>query len=164
MLAKMQRPMMRRVGVLFAAAAIALSATGCFANVSSSPPVDIVDNAIYQAMNHDRQVNGVAPLRWSPKLGNTAFQWAYHEATVNSMYHQDLTALLYSSDYNGWYTLGENLLVGPTNMPISSMEQAWMNSYGHRANILNGSFNAVGVAHVWGPDGRIWVVVDFGGL
>ncbi len=49
-------------------------------------------------------------------------------------------------------------------MLIPDMETAWMNSSGHRANILSPSFNAVGVAHVWGPDGRIWVVVDFGGV
>jgi len=48
-------------------------------------------------------------------------------------------------------------------MPIEQMEQVWMNSPGHRANILSRNFNIVGLAFVSGPDGRIWVTVDFGG-
>ena len=40
---------------------------------------------------------------------------------------------------------GENIAAGqPT---ASSVHQAWMNSSGHRANILNGSFARIGVGH-----------------
>jgi uncharacterized protein YkwD len=39
-----------------------------------------------------------------------------------------------------------------------------MNSSGHRANILSGNYNVVGLAFVNGPDGRLWVAVDFGGV
>ncbi len=78
------------------------------------------------------------------------------------MRHQDLGAVINRSDYNDIWTLGENLLVGPAGMPIEQMEQVWMNSPGHRANILSRNFNIVGLAFVSGPDGRIWVTVDFG--
>jgi uncharacterized protein YkwD len=59
--------------------------------------------------------------------------------------------------------VGENILVGPGNMSAGAMEGAWMNSAGHRANILNGAFTVAGVGAAIGPDGRIWVAVDFGG-
>ncbi|MFN8028118.1 MAG: CAP domain-containing protein [Acidimicrobiia bacterium] len=155
----------RRVALVAVAAAIALGASACgFANTSATPPTDAVQNGVLQAMNADRQANGVPPLQWSPKLANTAGNWAANESRVNSMYHQDLSALLYSPDYAGWYTLGENLLVGPGGMSVAQMEQAWMNSPAHRANILNRSFNAAGVGYVRGPDGRLWTVVDFGGV
>jgi len=159
-----QHLLRRRLALVMMAAAIALGATACFPNTSPNPPADTVDNGVFQAMNADRQANGLPQLAWSPKLADTAGKWAGHEATVNKMYHQDLTTLLYSPTYSGWSTLGENLLVGPGNMPIPDMESAWMNSPGHRANILNPAFNAVGVGHVLGPDGRIWVVVDFGAV
>ena len=42
--------------------------------------------------------------------------------------------------------------------------KAWMRSAPHRANILNRSFNAVGIGYWRGPDGRLWVCVDFGGI
>jgi uncharacterized protein YkwD len=161
---KVQRSRKRRFAVLLAAALVAMAATACFPNTSPNPPADPVDNAVFQAMNANRVAAGVPAMQWSPKLANTAGKWSANESTVNSMYHQDLSALLYSSDYNGWSTLGENLLVGPGNMSATDMETAWMNSPAHRANIMNGSFDAVGVGHVWGPDGRIWVVVDFGGI
>src|SRR4051794_30520749 len=162
---KLQPMLKGRVALVAVAAAIALGASACgFANVSTTPPADGVQNGVLQAMNSDRQANGIPGLRWSPKLANTAGAWAANESGVNSMYHQDLSSLLYSADYNGWYTLGENLMVGPGSMSVAQMEGAWMNSPAHRANILNGSFNAVGIGYVRGPDGRIWVVVDFGGV
>jgi uncharacterized protein YkwD len=162
---KLQHMLKRRVALVAVAAAIALGASACgFANISATPPSDAVQNGVLQAMNSDRQANGVPALQWSPKLANTAGSWAANEARVNNMYHQDLSSLLYSADYSGWYTLGENLLVGPGNMSVAQMESAWMNSPAHRTNILNRSFNAAGVGFVQGGDGRLWVVVDFGGV
>ena len=157
---KVHHLLKRRVALVAVAAAIALGASACgFANTSAT-----TQNGVFQAMNADRQANGIPPLQWSPKLTNTAGSWAAHESAVNNMYHQDLTALLYSDTYSGWSTLGENLIVGPGNMSVAQMEQAWMNSPGHRANILQRAFNAVGIGYTRGPDGRIWVVVDFGGV
>ena len=40
---------------------------------------------------------------------------------------------------------GENIAYGQRS-PEEVM-RVWMNSSGHRANILNGSFNAIGVGH-----------------
>jgi len=162
---KVHHLLKRRVALVAVAAAIALGASACgFANTSANPPSDATQNGVFQAMNADRQANGIPPLQWSPKLTNTAGSWAANESAVNNMYHQDLTALLYSDTYSGWSTLGENLIVGPGNMSVAQMEQAWMNSPGHRANILQRAFNAVGIGYTRGPDGRIWVVVDFGGV
>ena len=39
-----------------------------------------------------------------------------------------------------------------------------MGSAPHRANILSGGFNIVGIGYVRGVDGRLWVVQDFGGI
>jgi uncharacterized protein YkwD len=39
-----------------------------------------------------------------------------------------------------------------------------MASAGHRANILSPYFTIVGIAVAHGADGRIWAVVDFGGI
>jgi uncharacterized protein YkwD len=162
---KVQHLLKRRVALVAVALAIALGASACgFANTSATPPTDPTNNGVLQAMNSDRATNGLGPLQWSPKLANTAGSWAANEAAVNSMYHQDLTALLYSDTYAGWYTLGENLIVGPGSMSVAQMETAWMNSPAHRANILNGNFNAAGIGYVRGGDGRIWMVVDFGGV
>ena len=64
---------------------------------------------------------------------------------VGSLYHQDLGGIIYSADFYGYYTLGENILVGPASIDAGSVESAWMASPPHRANIMSRSFNVVGI-------------------
>jgi uncharacterized protein YkwD len=85
-------------------------------------------------------------------------------ASANNLYHQNLSALMSQPDYSAFYTLGENILVGPGTMSPAQMEAAWMGSAPHRANILSGSFNVVGIGVFRGPDGRWWATQDFGGI
>ena len=151
----------RRAAVLVMAAVVALGATACLPTTGPDP-ADPYVNMLFQAMNRDRAANGLPRLTWSPKLSLLAGDWSTEMSRSNWMRHQDLGAVINRSDYNDIWTLGENLLVGPAGMPIEQMEQVWMNSPGHRANILSRNFNIVGLAMIGGPDGRIWVTVDFG--
>ncbi len=141
-----------------------LGLTGCFPDTSSTPPSDPLTNQLYNAVNADRANAGLPPLTWSPKLANNAGSWAWQMAAANSLYHQNLSALLGSSDYSAFYTLGENILVGPGSMSAASIEGAWRASPPHWANITNRSFNVIGIGYVYGPDGRLWAVQEFGGL
>jgi uncharacterized protein YkwD len=145
-------------------AVISVGLTGCFADRSSAPPSDPFVNELYNRLNYDRLTVGLGPLTWSPKLANTAGTWAHQMSMANTLYHQNLGALLASSDYSAYYTLGENILVGPGSMSPASIETAWRNSPAHWANITSRSFNVVGIGIYRGPDGRIWAVQEFGGL
>ncbi|MEV3951965.1 sigma-70 family RNA polymerase sigma factor [Streptomyces halstedii] len=53
-----------------------------------------------------------------------------------------------------WSTYGENIAKGQTT-PAAVME-AWMNSPGHRANILNCAFKEIGVGREDSSDGPVW--------
>ncbi|NEA14911.1 CAP domain-containing protein, partial [Streptomyces halstedii] len=53
-----------------------------------------------------------------------------------------------------WSTYGENIAKGQTT-PAAVME-AWMNSPGHRANILNCAFKELGVGREDSSDGPVW--------
>jgi uncharacterized protein YkwD len=55
-------------------------------------------------------------------------------------------------------TAGENLGI---NTSVSAAEKAFMNSSGHRANILNSAYTEVGIGVVHSPDGSIYVVQEF---
>ena len=114
---------------------------------------------ILAAMNADRAANGVGPLGWHSGLAGYAQNWANWMAQNQSLTHQYLSPM-FSLGLN---TLGENILVGPSGMSADTMETAWMNSPGHRVNILNGAFTVAGVGIAVSADGRIWVAVDFGG-
>jgi uncharacterized protein YkwD len=155
----------RRTAAIAMTAIVGLGLSSCgFANTSNAPPSDPVTNGLYNALNANRVQNGLPPLAWSPKLANTAGTWANQMSNANSLYHQSLTALINSPDYAGYYTLGENILVGPGGMSADAIQAAWMASPPHRANILSGNFNIVGIGYFRGPDGRIWAVQDFGGI
>jgi uncharacterized protein YkwD len=155
----------RRAAAITLTAIVGLGLSSCgFANTSASPPSDPYTAGLFNALNYNRAQNGLRPLVWSPKLANTAGSWAWQMAKDNSLYHQNLSALINSPDYAGYYTLGENILVGPGGMSPADMEGAWMASTPHRANILSGNFNVVGIGYFRGPDGRLWAVQDFCGI
>jgi uncharacterized protein YkwD len=142
---------------------VALSSCG-FANASSAPPSDPYQAALFNSLNYNRLQNGLPPLTWSPKLANAAGTWAWQMAATNGLYHQNLSALISSPDYAGYRTMGENILVAPADMSATQAEAQWMASPPHRANILSGAFNIVGIGYVRDGSGRIWLVQDFGGV
>jgi uncharacterized protein YkwD len=154
----------RTAAIVLTMGVIGVGLTGCFPDRSSTPPSDPFVKELYNRLNYDRATVGLPPLTWSPKLANNAGSWAWQMASVNSLYHQNLGALLASSAYNPYYTLGENILVGPGSMSPNSIESAWRGSPPHWANITSRSFNVVGIGYVRGPDGRVWAVQEFGGL
>ena len=55
-------------------------------------------------------------------------------------------------------TAGENIARGQATP--AAVVSAWMNSSGHRANILNSSFTHIGVGYV--PDGKYWTQMFIG--
>lgn len=111
-------------------------------------------------MNADRAANGLAPLTWNDRLAGIAQNWASTIAQRGSLTHQDMNAVLGQS---GFGRVAENLLYGPGGSTAADMESMWMNSPGHRANILNPAYTAAGVGLAVAPDGQIWAVVEFGG-
>jgi uncharacterized protein YkwD len=55
--------------------------------------------------------------------------------------------------------IGENLAAGYTS--ASSVVNAWMNSEGHRANILKDGYTQIGIGITKDKDGRIYWVQIF---
>lgn len=151
----------RRAAVLAMAAVVALGATACLPTTGPDP-TDPYQNMLLRAMNQDRAANGLPRLTWSPKLSVLAYDWSTQMGNDNVLHHQNLSAVISRSDYTEFWTLGENILVGSIGMPIQQMEDIWMNSPGHRANILSPNYTVVGLSFVT-VNGKTWVTVDFGG-
>lgn len=59
-----------------------------------------------------------------------------------------------------WIACGENVAAGQTTP--QEVVDAWMNSAGHRDNILNSSFRDIGIAHTTGGSYGHWWTQDFG--
>lgn len=100
------------------------------------------------AINHSRAQHGLPALREHVELNNKADSWARTMRNQCRIWHSRLS----DGAPVGWQKLGENVGRGGT---IQTIHVAYMNSDGHRRNILDGSFTHVGAGAVWGEcDGR----------
>jgi uncharacterized protein YkwD len=89
-------------------------------------------------LNGDRRAHGLRSVQTHSQLQRKAQAWAEKLARENRLYHSRLTDGVSAR----WCSLGENVGYGGS---IASIEKAYMNSPGHRANILNGKFTHAGV-------------------
>jgi|SRR4051812_3263546 uncharacterized protein YkwD len=157
----------KTAAVVLMMAVVGLGLTACLPPPPPAPaaaPGDTMTTDLYNALNQDRASAGLPALSWNSQLASNASGWAVQMKNANALYHQNLGALLYSPSYSPFFTLGENIIVGPGSMSAGTIEASWRNSAPHWANITNRSFNTVGIGYVRGPDGRIWAVQEFGGL
>jgi hypothetical protein len=112
-------------------------------------------DAVYSLLNDARAANGQNLLARNASLDQVAAAWASELAASgvlahNPNYPQQIPA--------GWLTAGENVARG--QWTASEMHTDWMNSPGHRANIL-GDFTDVGVAWLTDSTGMTWGVQVF---
>jgi uncharacterized protein YkwD len=108
-------------------------------------------------VNEARRANGnLAPLSLDPHLILKSQDWANHMAGTGQLVHSDLRAGLPS----GWCAAGENIAYADHG-DADGIHRMWMNSPGHRANILNPGFTHVGIGATTDSRGRLWMVQDF---
>lgn len=105
-------------------------------------------------VNSSRQAHGLRPLTMRSDLVSVAYSWTKHMADKDSLAHNpNLT-----SQVKNWKAVGENVGVGPD---VKSIEDAFMDSAHHRANILDHDFTEVGIATVRDSRGQLWVTQVF---
>jgi len=119
-----------------------------------------IAGAVIAALNGDRVAMGAAPVCVNNQLVGFTESWAGWMAQNQSLTHQDLNALVAQTSFS---SMSENLADGGGLDTADAIEQLWMNSSPRRANILKGSFTAVGVGVAYSGDGQAWVVADFAG-
>ncbi|MFD4257948.1 CAP domain-containing protein [Streptomyces sp. NPDC058534] len=114
-------------------------------------------------VNEERAAAGCSPVTANDKLTRAADDYSDVMASSGVMSHtgpdgSTMTSRVEAAGYQ-WSTLGENIARGQAD--AASVMDSWMNSEGHRANILNCSFKELGVGvHV--GDGGPWWTQNFG--
>ena len=73
---------------------------------------------------------------------------------------QTLRMRVNNSGYNRWTTIGENIAMGFKD--TDSLFKSWMDSPGHRANILNPKFKDTGIGIAKDNNGTIYYCQIFG--
>ncbi len=129
----------------------------------------LTKDGVIEFTNQQREKYGLAPLAESAKLDSSAgmktddmFESQYFEHV--SPVGIGVQELAGSVGYK-YITLGENLALGNFESD-EALVQAWMDSPGHRANILNADFREIGVSVMKGifEDKATWLAVQHFGL
>lgn len=109
--------------------------------------------AILDGVNESRKQNGLQPLTLDPALSYYACVRAEELRTTFSHRRPDGTRGLYiiKNAEPNCTAMGENIARGQKDG--AAVEQSWMNSQKHRANILSGSYTKIGI----GVSGKCYV-------
>lgn len=116
---------------------------------------------VVELVNTERKNNGLSSL----KIDDTLMKDSYTRSTeleTNFGHRRPNGESGYQFALNlGYSTVGENIAAGQ-NTPEDVVD-SWMNSSGHRANILNPDFTNIGVGCYTASDGWIYWTQLFGG-
>lgn len=147
----MRRSGGRRAGVLMVAVAV-IALIGIQA-LPATADARADEERFVELINAERRAHGVGGLVVHPELVEKARRHAARMAAEGRIFHSDDLA----EGLDDWNLLGENVGRGGN---IETLHQAFMDSPGHRANILRAGYDAVGVGVVW-EDGVPYVVEVF---
>lgn len=132
--------------------------------LSTAPPASALSAAgtyarqTYRATNQVRVDHNLPRLAKQDCLKRYAVRQARAMAAARQMAHQDLGPILGECKLAA---AGENVAYGYGD-GRSVVNDGWMNSVGHRANILNPLYQLVGIAARKGADGKWYVAQVFG--
>ncbi len=134
------------------------------ASASSQDPKALIDEVV-RLTNVERAKEGLPALETFDTLDQAAAIRAPEIVTLFSHTRPDgsscFTALDKTGASQGAYTYGENIAAG--NSTAAATVEQWMNSPGHRANILNKDYTHIGVGYATGGQYRCYWVQMFVG-
>lgn len=109
---------------------------------------------IFDQTNQARVANGLKPLVLNDGISKVSQAWSEEQANRGSMQHNPDYAFQIPA---GWNSAGENVAMGQRYEDVVA---AWMNSTGHRANIL-GDYTDIGIGYYVDANGTTWFTQNF---
>jgi uncharacterized protein YkwD len=141
------------LGLIGATALVAVPLT----QVAQASPSQTYETSVYNNTNAQRAKQDRVRLKGARCLDTYAERQARRMANEQRMYHQQLGPILAACKLS---IVGENVAYGYSNGRAAVT--AWMNSSGHRANILNTKYRLIAVGAAQDDDGRWYVAQVFG--
>jgi len=119
------------------------------------------EQSLFAATNQARAGAGLSPLRWDDSLAQAAKAHAEIVVQNGQLSHQyagegDLASRAAQAGAR-FQTIAENIAMGAS---VKTIQNEWMKSPPHRANILDSNLNAVGFAVIQRGD-SFYAVADF---
>jgi uncharacterized protein YkwD len=106
-------------------------------------------------INRARTKRDISAVKRRKTLGYLGRQHSKTMRAAGTIFHSDVADTV---GLLSWQIAGENVGVGPT---ARGLHEAFMDSPGHRANVLSRAYDRVGVGLVRDSRGVIWVTVLF---
>ena len=109
-------------------------------------------------LNQERRARGLTPLTSDPKLVQFARGWSF-TMSATGFRHSDIRRL-----FEGRFNfVGENIAwASGSGATAGNIHTMWMQSTGHRQNMLSAGFDSIGIGVFCGPDGKLWATQNFG--
>ena len=152
------------------ACAVPSAGTPAGSGPATSQPTQSQPEASWRAemlasVNAERALSGANPLVHCAALDRAAQAHSDDQAAHNKMTHtgsngSNAGQRIAAAGYGGVQGWGENVAVGyPT---VGAVMSGWMNSPGHRANIMNPSYRHVGLGMATSAPGSPYWTQNFG--
>jgi uncharacterized protein YkwD len=128
-----------------------------------------IEQRIFQAINQVRQENKLPPLKWHAKIAEVARSHSTRMAAKRFFSHEDPQFggpdNRLSAAGIAWRRCGENIFeeYGEAD-PVRAAVRGWMQSSGHRKNILTRGFTDTGIGVARGRDGAYTITQVFAGF
>lgn len=136
----------------------AMAATMFAAGAQTASANSSFESQFVSKINAERAKRGLGTLSSQSDLVSVARSWSKYQADGKCPGNESICHNPnLDKQVSGWRWLGENVGVGPD---VDSLHRAFMNSEGHRHNILLSHFNQVGIG-VYVDDGIIYVTEVF---
>jgi len=132
-----------------------------YAQSPTDTPAHVAEQFLLDAANRDRVARGLSPLRHDPILAQAALAHAREMAAHRGISHQfpgEPQLSVRGANAGARFSLiTENVAQAPISAMIHDL---WMNSSGHRENLLDPNVDTVGIAVVV-RDHEYYAVEDF---
>ncbi len=120
--------------------------------------VKAIEHQVIQLVNQERAKAGLKALRPNWQLSRVA---RHKSQNMRDHHYFSHTSPTYGSPFTmiknygiSFKAAGENIAMGQTT--AKQVMNSWMNSSGHRQNILNSNFTEIGVGYAEGGSGRYY--------
>jgi len=128
----------------------------------ASSEVSAFEQEVLELTNQERAKNGVPALQLDVELSKVARE---KSSDMQAKGYFDHNSPTYGSPFDmmkqfgiSYSTAGENIAMGQPSP--QEVVEAWMNSEGHRKNILNADYTHIGIGHV--AEGNYWTQMFIG--
>lgn len=129
--------------------------------VAQNTPALVAEQYLFAAANQDRTANQLPPLALSGRLALAARAHAFEmvkHGTISHQFHGEADLATRTGEAGARFSLiTENVAEAPD---ASKIEDLWMASPGHRANLLDAKVDSVGIAVIL-DRGEYYAVEDF---